>query len=94
MKQEDCRPIFIIGLLVTYFENIFSPFISGFRPKNSCETVLIRMVENIKQCLDKGKIVCVLLMDLSRAFDCIPYKQINHLYLNCMHMGCQCLLVN
>ena len=63
----------MVNQLYTYFENIFSPFISGFRPKHSCETVLIRMVENIKQCLDKGKIVCVLLMDLSRAFDCIPY---------------------
>ena len=41
---------------------------------HSCETVLIRMIENIKGSLDKGKIVCVVLVDLSKAFDCIPHK--------------------
>jgi hypothetical protein len=57
-----------------YFENIFSKYLSGFRSKHSCESVLLRMVENIKKYVDQGKIVCLLLMDLSRAFDCLPYK--------------------
>ena len=33
-----------------------------------------KMVENIKKSVEAGKVVCVVLMDLSRAFDCIPYK--------------------
>ena len=32
------------------------------------------MVENIKKALDAGKIVCAVLMDLSKAFDCLPHK--------------------
>ena len=57
-----------------YFEGIFSQYLSGFRKSHSCETVLIRMVENIKKALDAGKIVCAVLMDLSKAFDCLPHK--------------------
>ena len=64
----------MVSQLSIYFEDIFSQFLSGFRKKHSCETVLMRMVENIKKYLDEGKIVYVLLMDLSRAFDCIPFK--------------------
>ena len=60
--------------LGNYFDCIFSKHLSGFRAKHSCETVLLRMVENIKQYVDEGKIVCILIMDLSRAFDCLPYK--------------------
>ena len=57
-----------------YFEGIFSQYLSGFRKSHSYETVLIRMVENIKKALDAGKIVCAVLMDLSKAFDCLPHK--------------------
>ena len=64
----------MVTQLSLYFEDIFSSFISGFRSKHSCETVLVRMIENIKYSLDEGKIVCLLIMDLSRAFDSIPYK--------------------
>ena len=64
----------IVNQLYMYFNPIFNPRLSGFRKQHSCETVLLEMIENIKISLDKGKVVCVLLMDLSRAFDCIPYK--------------------
>jgi hypothetical protein len=63
----------MVQQLTDYFEYLYSDYISGFRSRHSCETVLLRMVENIKQSLDEGKIVCVLLTDLSRAFDCITY---------------------
>ncbi len=60
--------------LSEYFEDIFDPRLSGFRTGHSCETVLIRMNETIRIALDEGKIVCAVLMDLSKAFDCIPHK--------------------
>ena len=63
-----------ISQLSVYFENIFSPYVSGFRKQHSCETVLCRMTENIKKDLDQGKIVCAVLLDLSKAFDCLPHK--------------------
>ena len=64
----------MVNQLSNYFNDIFSPILSGFRKQHSCETVLLRMIENIKLSLEKGKIVIMILMDLSRAFDCIPYK--------------------
>ena len=64
----------IVNQLSEYFENIFNNVVSGFRKKHSCETVLLHMVENIKEYLDEGKIVCMMMTDLSRAFDCISYK--------------------
>ena len=64
----------MVRQLENYFEDILSPYISGFRKTHSCETVLIRMVEHIKKSLDHGKIVCAILMDLSKAFDCISHK--------------------
>ncbi len=63
-----------VAQLSLYFEDIFNPFLSGFRSQHSCETVLLRMTENIKQCPDEGKILFVLIRDLSRAFDSIPFK--------------------
>ena len=86
MDVSNYRPVSILPImskiyekemvrqLSSYFENIFSQFISGFRPKHSCETVLLRMVENIKLSLDQGQIVSAIITDLSRAFDSIPYK--------------------
>ena len=71
----------MVHQLSVYFESIFSKFLSGFRPKHSCETVLIRMVEDVKQYLDDGKVVCALQTDLSRAFDCIP----NKLFISKLH---------
>ena len=45
----------MVRQLENYFEDILSPYISGFRKTHSCETVLIRMVEHIKKSLDNGK---------------------------------------
>ena len=36
----------MVRQLENYFEDILSPYISGFRKTHSCETVLIRMVEH------------------------------------------------
>ena len=53
-----------------HIEKVFS--IYGFRQQHSCETGPIRMIKNIKKSVEAGKFVCVILMDLSRAFDFIP----------------------
>ena len=48
----------MVNQLSTYFESILSQFISGFRAKHSCETMLLYMMENIKNYIDNGKFVC------------------------------------
>jgi len=64
----------LVNQLTPFFDKQFHPCVSGFRKGYSCETVLVNMVESVKQSLDNGKIVCAVLMDLSRAFDCVPHK--------------------
>ena len=72
----------MVNQLSTFFESILSQFISGIRTKHSCETVLLYMIENIKNYIDNGKFVCMVIVDLSRAFDCIPYK----LFISKLHV--------
>jgi hypothetical protein len=56
-----------------FFEDIYSPYLSGFRKGHSCQTLLMRLVEDWKKALDSHKVVGTILMDLSKAFDCLPH---------------------
>ena len=49
----------------------FEKFQSAYRTKHSTETALLRVREEILKCMDKGEIVCLLLLDLSATFDTI-----------------------
>ena len=53
-----------------------SPFISAYRENYSTQQVLIRLLEEWREKLDKNFIVGAVLMDLSKAFDCILHDLI------------------
>ena len=53
-----------------------SPFISAYRENYSTQQVLIRLLEEWRENLDKNFIVGAVLMVLSKAFDCIPHDLI------------------
>ena len=84
-KKENYRPIsvlnaflklferFLLDQMVPYLENILSVFISAFRKHYSCQHVLLRMIEMWRRCLDDNKMVGTILMDLSKALDCLPH---------------------
>lgn len=59
--------------LIHYFENIFHPYLSAFRPGFGCNTALLRIVEDWKKAIDGNKFTAAILMDLSKAFDCLPH---------------------
>ena len=46
---------------------------SGYRPHHSCETLLVRMFNDINTEIDQGNAVALLLLDLSAAFDAIDH---------------------
>jgi len=48
-------------------------YLSGFRKRHSCQDVLISMIEEWKEKLDKGSNVGIIAIDLSKAFDCMPH---------------------
>ena len=56
---------------------MFKPFINSFyqhtEKRYSTNHVLVRLIENWKKALDEKILVGTVLMDLSKAFDCIPH---------------------
>ena len=58
--------------LSSYAETILSNFISAYKKSYSLNHVLLRLIENWKKSRDKS-FVGTILMDLSKAFDCIPH---------------------
>ncbi len=59
--------------LASYTNDMFSPYISAYRKNHSTQHVLVRLIEEWRQGIDQNKHVGAILMDLSKAFDCIPH---------------------
>ena len=57
----------------SYFYNKLSEILCGFREGFSTQHALIRLIEKWRQCLDASGIVGTILMDLSKAYDCLPH---------------------
>ena len=53
--------------------DLYCPVQSGYRPHHSCETLLVRMTDDINREIQAGNIVIVILLDLSAAFDTIDH---------------------
>jgi hypothetical protein len=47
----------------------------AFKPGYVCQSILLKIVEDWKSSFDSEKYTTIL-MDLSKAFDCIPHKSI------------------
>ena len=54
--------------------HILSDLLSAFRKKYGCKHVLTKLIEDSKSALDKHMHVGLLLLDLSKAFDCLPHR--------------------
>ena len=50
-----------------------SDFISAYRKGHSTNHILLRLVENWKAALNSNLFTGAVLIDLSKAFDCIPH---------------------
>ena len=59
--------------LSDFFENIFNPYLCAFRRGHGCQTTLLRLLEDWRNALEKNQYVAAVLMDLSKAFDCLPH---------------------
>ena len=56
-----------------YFINIFHELLCAFRKKYSCQSTLVKIIEDWKESLDKNNVIGALIMDLSKAFDSLPH---------------------
>ena len=59
--------------MVDHFYVLFNELLAAFRKSYSCQTLLIKFIEDLKSALDKGHKIGTVYMDLSRAFDCLPH---------------------
>jgi hypothetical protein len=64
----------IADQLTNFFNSVFSPFLAAFRRGYSCNSVLLKLVEDWRLALDNHLHVGAVLMDLSKAFDCLPHN--------------------
>ena len=85
LTKENYRPVSLLPHVSKVFERIIykqsniymqdklSKHITGIRKSHGAQHSLMTMLEKWKSALDKGGNICVLFMDLSKAFD-----KINH----------------
>ena len=63
----------VLAHQITPFLNIvFSCHLSAFRQGYGCQDTLLTLIENWRKDLLKNNKIGALLMDLSKAFDCMP----------------------
>ena len=83
IDKKNYRPVSILNSVSKIFENVIkdqvtpffdtflSIFVTAYRQSYSSQHVLLRLIEDWRYCLDQSKLVGIILMDLSKAFDCI-----------------------
>ena len=64
---------FLLQQMILYFNNILPTFLSAYREGHSYQHVLLRLIKTWRKCLDKNNLVGAILMNLSKAFDCLPH---------------------
>ena len=90
VQKNDFRPITILPCLSKIIEKIIEQQIaeffdqnsllsevqSGFRPKHSCATALMKIVDDILLAYDNNELILLCLLDFSKAFDSIVHKML------------------
>jgi hypothetical protein len=88
LEKGNYRPVSVLPTISTFFERAifdqltdffnfhFHPSLSDFRKGFGCQTALLKIIEDWKKALDENKYIAAFLMDLSKAFDCLPHDLI------------------
>ena len=86
IKKRNYRPITVLSALSKVFERFLYAqmigftdtflvsYLYGFRKGFNTQHALLRLMDTCKNSLDKKGVVGALLMDLSKAFDCIDHE--------------------
>ncbi|MCW4342517.1 MAG: reverse transcriptase family protein [Candidatus Thiodiazotropha endolucinida] len=85
LNKENFRPVSILPVaskayerimhnqLSSHFEYLFNPYLAAFRKGFGCQSTLLRLLEDWRRALDGHECAAAILMDLSKAFDCLPH---------------------
>ena len=63
----------IYNQLSEYLEKYLNSILCGFRKAHSTQHALFKLLQAWQEELDKGGFVGTILMDLSKAYDCLPH---------------------
>lgn len=86
LKKENFRPVSVLTViskiyegvmadqLCIHFKEILSVWLSAYRKRYSTNNVLLQFVEILRRSMDKDEHVGCILMDLSKAFDCLDHN--------------------
>ena len=53
--------------------NLMEPLQSAYRPEHSTETALLKVKADIHQAIDNQEVMCLVMLDLSAAFDTVDH---------------------
>ncbi len=85
MIKDNYRPVSILPIyskvfeiviadqLIEYFKDIFNVLLCAYRKKYGCQHVLVKVLDKWKKALDNNEFAGALLIDLSKAFDCMQH---------------------
>ena len=59
--------------LYEYLNSYLNDLLCGFRKAHSTQHILCRLIRSLKKGLDNSGLVETILMDLSKAYDCLPH---------------------
>ena len=81
LKRKNYRPITLLCIVDkvyesmmstqvnNYFEHKLDPCLSTYRKKHTCETTLLKLMEDWKLAVDSKQFIGILSTDMSKAFD-------------------------
>ena len=84
-NKENYRPISILPSIskiferlifqqmTTYVSSLLSPYLCGFRKGYNPQHAHLRLINHLNKSLDRKENIGIVMMDLSKAFDCIPH---------------------
>ena len=64
----------ILHQMSRFLREILDPRIAAYRHGYSCQDVLLKLIDDWKRALEKRRQVGAVLVDLSKAFDCLPHQ--------------------
>ena len=63
----------LLKQFLPFIEKRFSAILCAFKKGHSTQHALLRVVEIVRRCIDEGGVTVMELMDLSKAYDCLPH---------------------
>ena len=63
-------------IVASHFEDVYHNNVFAYRDYHGCDTAILSLTEQFKKELDNHKVISLLSVDLSKAFDTLPHDLI------------------